>query len=42
MSYDPQQYLDEHKSMWARFMKLTVYSTALVVIALILMAIFLL
>ena len=42
MSYDPQQYLEEHKAMWGQFMKWTVYSTAAVVIALILMAIFLL
>ncbi len=42
MSYDPQQYLDEHKVMWGRFMKLTVYGTAAVVIALLLMAAFLL
>ena len=42
MSYDPQQYLDEHKVMWARFMKWSVYGTAAVVIALLLMAAFLL
>jgi hypothetical protein len=42
MSYDPQQYLEQHRVMWARFMKMTVYSTAAVVIALILMALFLL
>lgn len=42
MSYDPQQYLDEHKEMWARFMKWTVWGTAAVVIALLLMAAFLL
>jgi len=41
MSYDPQQYLDEHKDMWARFMKWTVYGTVAVVIALALMAAFL-
>ena len=42
MSYDPQQYLDDHKEMWARFMKWTVYCTAAVVISLLLMAAFLL
>ena len=42
MSYDPQQYLQEHQVMWARFMKWSVYGTVAVVIALILMALFLL
>ena len=42
MSYDPQQYLDEHKTMWGQFMKYTVYGTVVVVIALLLMAAFLL
>ena len=42
MGYDPQQYLDEHNEMWARFMKWTVWGTAAVIIALLLMAAFLL
>ncbi len=41
MSYDPQEYLQEHRVMWGRFMKWTVYGTAAVVISLLLMAAFL-
>jgi len=41
MSYDQQQYLDDHKDMWARFMKWSAYGTAAVIIALLLMAAFL-
>ena len=42
MSYDPQQYLEEHQAMWASFMKWSVYGTVAVIIALALMAAFLL
>lgn len=42
MSYDPQQYLQDHQAMWGRFMKWTVFGTAAVVVALLLMAAFLL
>ncbi len=41
MADDPNQYFDEHRLMWVRFVKLTAASTALVVVTLILMAIFL-
>lgn len=41
MSYDPNQQLEEHRLMWGRFVKLTAATTALVVVTLVLMAIFL-
>lgn len=42
MSYDPEQYLEDHRVMWGRFMKLTVYSVAGVIVTIVLMALFLL
>ena len=41
MSYDPNDYLEEHRTMWGRFVKLTAWTTAVVVATLGLMAIFL-
>ncbi len=42
MSYDPDQMNLEHQEIWQGFIKLTVSSTAFVVLILILMGIFLL
>lgn len=41
MSYDPNQQLEEHRLMWSRFVKLTAATTALIVVTLVLMAVFL-
>ena len=41
MSYDPNQYLEEHRLMWGRFVRLTAYCTAFVCVTLALMAAFL-
>lgn len=41
MSYDEDKYFQEHRATWSLFMRLTKYSSILVIIALILMAIFL-
>ncbi len=41
MAYDPNQYLEEHRQMWGRFVKLTAGTTAAVLVTLALMAVFL-
>ncbi len=42
MAYDPDQMNLEHQEIWQGFIKLTIYSTAFVVMVLILMGTFLL
>ena len=42
MTYDPEQYLQAHRQTWHGFLRLATWSTAAVVLALILMALFLL
>lgn len=41
MSYDPDQYLEERRSTWSRFIKLTFWTTGAIFATLALMAIFL-
>lgn len=42
MTYDPNQYLQSHRQTWHGFTRLVIWSTAAVVLALVLMALFLL
>jgi len=42
MSYDPNQYLEDHRKTWNEFIRLTIYAAASVVVLLVLLAIFLL
>lgn len=41
MSYDPNEFLDERRTVWDRFVKLTAWTTAIILATLGLMAIFL-
>ena len=41
MSFDLDQYVEAHRSNWANFVKLTAYSSAAVILLLVLLAIFL-
>lgn len=41
MNYDSDAHLEENRLMWSRFVKLTAGSSALVVVVLALMAVFL-
>ncbi len=42
MSFDLDQYTEEHRQGWASFIKLTIYGTAGVIALLVLLALFLL
>ena len=42
MTYDPNQYVQSHRSTWRGFTRLVIYSTAAAALTLILMALFLL
>jgi len=42
MSFDLDQYVEAHRSNWANFVKLTVYSAAGIILLLVLLAVFVL
>ena len=42
MSYDPEQMNLEHQEIWQGFIKLAIYSTAFVVLVLVLLGLFVL